>query len=78
QYPNMGGVSFEITPSDARVIVDGYDVGSAGQFTSTSPALGLPAGPHHIEIVANGYRTMSSDVDVRAGQVIPFQGQMER
>ena len=76
--PNPGGLSFEITPSDAHVIVDGYDLGSVGQFTPTSQALGLPAGRHHIEIVANGYRTMASDVDVRAGQVIPFQGQMER
>jgi PEGA domain-containing protein len=73
-----GGLSFEITPSDAHVIVDGRDVGSVGQFTPTSQALGLPVGRHHIEIVANGYRTMSSDVDVRPGQVIPFQGQMER
>jgi hypothetical protein len=73
-----GGLSFEITPSDARVIVDGRDVGSVGQFTPTSTALGVPVGRHHIEIVADGYRTMSSDVDVRAGQVIPFQGQMER
>jgi len=74
----MGGLSFEVTPSEARVVVDGYDVGSVGQFTSTSPPLGLPIGRHHIEIVANGYRTMSSDVDVRDGEVIPFQGQMAR
>jgi hypothetical protein len=75
---NTGGLSFEITPSDARVIVDGHDVGTVGQFTSTSEALGLPAGRHHVEIVANGYRTMSSDVDVIPGQVIPFQGVMQR
>jgi hypothetical protein len=75
---NTGGLSFEITPSDARVIIDGHDVGSVGEFTPSSQALGLPAGRHHIEIVANGYRTMSSDVEVLAGQVIPFQGQMER
>jgi hypothetical protein len=75
---DTGGLSFEITPSDARVIIDGRDVGSVGQFTPTTQALGLPVGRHHIDIVANGYRTMSSDVDVRAGQVIPFQGQMER
>jgi hypothetical protein len=75
---NMGGLSFEITPSDARVIVDGEDVGDVGQFTPRSAPLGLTVGRHHIEIVANGYRTMSSDVEVLAGQVIPFQGQMER
>jgi hypothetical protein len=74
----MGGLSFEITPSDARVIIDGDDVGDAGQFTPRSAPLGLRVGRHHLEIVANGYRTMSSDVDVHAGEVIPFQGQMER
>jgi hypothetical protein len=75
---NAGGLSFEITPSDARVIVDGHEIGTVGQFTPTSQPLGLPAGRHHVEIVANGYRSMSSDVDVLAGQVIPFQGVMER
>jgi hypothetical protein len=75
---NAGGLSFEITPSDARVIVDGHELGAVGQFTPTSQPLGLPAGRHHVEIVANGYRSMSSDVDVLAGQVIPFQGVMER
>jgi len=75
---NTGGLSFEITPSDAHVVVDGHDLGTVGQFTATSQPLGLPSGRHHVEIVAQGYRTMSSDVDVLAGQVIPFQGTMER
>jgi len=76
--PDTGGLSFEIMPSGARLIVDGQDVGSVGEFTSTSPPLGVPVGRHHIDIVADGYRTMSSDVNVRPGEVIPFQGQMER
>ena len=75
---NTGGLSFEITPSDAHVIVDGRDLGTVGQFTPSSQPLGLPAGRHHVEIRADGYRTMSSDVDIIAGQVIPFQGVMER
>jgi hypothetical protein len=75
---NTGGLSFEITPSDAHVIIDGHDLGTVGQFTPSSQPLGLPAGRHHVEIVANGYHSMSSDVDVVAGQVIPFQGVMER
>ena len=40
--------------------------------------MGLPAGHHHVEIRANGYQTMSFDVDIVAGQVIPYQGTMER
>ena len=75
---NLGGMSFEITPSDAQIFVDGNNVGTVGQFTPTSQPLGVPAGRHHVEIRNDGYKTMSFDVDIAAGQVIPYQGQMER
>ena len=75
---NLGGMSFEITPSDAQVFVDGNYVGTAGQFTPTTQPLGVGSGHHHVEIRDAGYKTMSVDVDIVAGQVIPYQGQMER
>jgi hypothetical protein len=75
---NMGGLSFEITPNTAQLFVDGTQVGSVGEFTPTSQPLGLTAGRHHIEVRASGYRTMSFDVGIVAGQVIPYQGTMER
>ena len=75
---NTGGVSFEITPSTAEVFVDGQYMGTVGQFTPTSQPLGLTPGRHHVEIRAPGYRTMDFDVDVIAGQVIPYQGALER
>jgi hypothetical protein len=74
---NLGGMSFEITPSDAQVFVDGSYVGTVGQFTPTTQPIGVPSGHHHVEIRSVGYKTMSFDVDVVAGQVIPYQGQME-
>jgi PEGA domain-containing protein len=75
---NTGGVSFEITPSNAEVYVDGQYVGQTSQFTATSQPLGLSPGRHHIEIRASGYRTVDFDVDIIAGQVIPYQGVLER
>ena len=75
---NLGGMSFEISPSDAQIFIDGNPVGTVGQFTPSSQPLGVPAGRHHIEIRQSGYKTMSFDVDIVAGQVIPYQGQMER
>ena len=75
---NTGGLSFEITPSDAQLFIDGAMVGTVGQFTPTSQPLGLAAGRHHVEVKAPGYRTMSFDVDIIAGQVIPYQGTLER
>src|SRR5581483_2602690 len=53
-----GGVSFDITPDNAAVFVDGTYVGTAGTFNPTSMPLGLIPGKHHIEIRASGYRTM--------------------
>jgi len=78
QQTNMGGVSFDIQPSDAQVYVDGQYVGTVGQFTPTSQPIGLTAGRHHIQITAQGYHTMEFDADVVAGEVLPYQGTLER
>ena len=81
QGPNQvttGGVSFEISPDTAEVFVDGSYVGTVGHFTPMSQPLGLTPGRHRVEIRAPGYRTMDIDVDIVAGQVIPYQGVLER
>jgi len=75
---NTGGLSFDISPSSAELFVDGNLIGTVGQFTPTSQPLGLPAGRHKVEVRASGYRTISFDVDIVAGEVIPYQGTMER
>ena len=75
---DTGGVSFEITPTTADVFVDGSPVGTVGEFTPRTEPLGLTPGRHRIEIRAPGYRTMTFDADIVAGQVIPYQGTMQR
>jgi len=75
---NMGGLSFEITPATAQLFVDGRAAGTVGEFTPTTQPLGLPAGRHQIEVQAPGYQTLTFDVDIVAGQVIPYQGTLTR
>ena len=75
---NTGGVSFDITPGDAEVIVDGNPVGTVDEFTPTSQPLGMSAGRHRVEVRAPGYKTITFDVNIVAGQVIPYQGNLER
>jgi hypothetical protein len=75
---NTGGLSFDITPGEAEVIVDGNPVGTVDQFTPTSQPLGLTAGRHRVEVRAPGYQTITFDVNIVAGQVIPYQGNLER
>jgi hypothetical protein len=75
---SRGGISFEITPDTAEVFVDGTYVGTAGEFGPAAQPLDLPGGRRHVEIRASGYRTMTFDADVQSGQVIPYQGTLQR
>jgi len=75
---NMGGLSFDVTPNTAELFVDNTLVGTVGQFTPTTQPLGLEAGRHRVEVRAPGYQTLSFDVDIIAGQVIPYQGTLTR
>ena len=72
-----GGVSFEITPVDAEVYVDGTHVGRVSNFGPLSQPLSVAPGRHLIEIRRAGYQTLSFDADIAAGQVIPYQGAMQ-
>jgi len=72
-----GSMSFEITPSDAAVIVDGVYVGRVSELGPTTQPMGFKPGRHHVEIRASGYQTLSFDADVVAGQVLPFKGEMQ-
>ena len=73
-----GGISFEITPDHATVFIDGTYMGTAGEFGPDSQPLDLTVGRHHVEIRASGYRTMTFDADIRGGQVLPYQGTLQR
>lgn len=73
-----GGMTFEITPSDASVFIDGTYMGTGHDFGPTLQPLGLSVGRHHIEIRAEGYKTMSFDADVTAGQVTPYRATLQR
>jgi hypothetical protein len=73
----IGGVSFDITPGEAAVFVEGVYVGPARDFSATAPPLSLAAGRHHFELRAQGYETLAFDVDVIPGQVAPYQGTLQ-
>jgi hypothetical protein len=72
-----GGVSLEINPPDAAVYVDGAYAGQVADFDGTRQPLTLVEGRHQIEISADGYQPMVFDVDVVAGQVIPYRGDLQ-
>jgi len=73
---NFGGVTFDIQPTNAAVYVDGKYIGTVAEFSPQQPPLSLMLGRHHVDIRAEGFQTMSFDMDVVAGQVTPYQGAM--
>ena len=75
---SAGGVSFEITPNDAEVFVDGTYRGTVDQFGPQTEPLRLAPGRHHIELRAQGMQPMSFDTTITAGQVTPYRGSLAR
>jgi hypothetical protein len=73
-----GGLSFEITPPEAEVFIDGQYFGVVSQFSSNEPPLWLAPGRHRIEIRAAGYDSVVFDVDIISGEVIPYHGDLRR
>jgi hypothetical protein len=73
---DYGGISFDITPGDATIFVDGIAVGAAQTFSPSSAPLTLVPGLHHVVIQKPGYQSATFDADVTEGQVIPYQGTM--
>jgi hypothetical protein len=74
----LGGLSFEIRPPDADVYIDGQYFGTVSQFSPTEAPLWLAPGRHRVEIQAPGYQVIAFDVDIVPGQVIPYQGDLQR
>jgi PEGA domain-containing protein len=72
-----GGISLEISPSTAEVFIDAQFVGRVADLGPTTQPLAITPGRHHVEVRASGYQTLSMDIDIVAGQVIPYQGQLQ-
>jgi hypothetical protein len=71
-----GGVTLEISPSDAEVFVDGQYVGQVRDFDGVGAPLNLTVGRHRVDVSAPGYEPLWFDVDVRPGQLVPYRGDM--
>jgi len=72
-----GGVSLEISPSNAAVYVDGAYAGVVRDFDGRRQPLTLAGGRHHIEVDAPGFEPWAFDVDIVAGQVLPYRGDLQ-
>jgi hypothetical protein len=70
-----GTVELRVQPASAAVTIDG------AAWLSSDPGLfvvELPAGRHHVEVSAPGYRTFTTDIDVTPGDTAPLNVSLVR
>jgi hypothetical protein len=75
---DVGQLRLIVSPRFGDVYVDGYFAGRVDDYDGTFQALKLEAGPHHIQIVAQGYAPLDFDVRIDAGRKITYRGSLRR
>lgn len=71
-----GGVRIDLPQRDAEVSADGYFVGTVDDFDGVLQQANLEAGPHRIEIRAQGFEPIAFDVNVEPGRTITYRSSM--
>jgi hypothetical protein len=66
----------DVVPLDAHVYIDGFFAGSADDFGWTLHP--LEAGPHRIEIRADGYEPVTIDVRIRQDDTLTYAKALSR
>jgi hypothetical protein len=76
-YRGSGGLRLKVKPANAQVYVDGYFVGVIDSFDGAFQRLSVDAGPHRIELKAEGYETVEFEVMVTPGDTVTYKGEMK-
>jgi len=73
-YFDTGELRIDVSPSYADVFVDGYFAGRVDDYDGIFQALKLEGGPHHLQIVAQGFTPLDFDVRIEPGRKITYRG----
>jgi hypothetical protein len=71
-----GEVKLSIDPDRAAVFVDDQYAGHAHEFGGAGRAMLLSPGMHHIRVALPGYRSFTTDIEVRANQKYDIKTQL--
>ncbi len=75
---DVGQLRIDVSPRDADVYVDGYFAGRVDDYDGVFQSLKLAAGPHHIQIVAQGFAPLDFDVRIEPDRKITYRGALPR
>lgn len=76
--PNRAYVDCDISPEDARVFVNGREIGEADDFDGFPRHLTLRPGRYRLEFRHPGYRTLVVEVDLRRGWLFRLDDDLQR
>ena len=76
-HGETGSLRLKIKPRNAQVYVDGYFAGEVDQFDGIFQRLTIDAGNHHIEIRADGHKTIEFDVLIAPGETVTYKGELQ-
>jgi hypothetical protein len=75
----MASIRLRLSPSSAKVYVDGALVGTVDDFDGLTDHLKVTAGEdHRIEVKAEGYETFVPDVVLEAGKTVTVRGSLKK
>jgi len=71
-------IRMSVSPADASVYLDGQLYGSAERLSRLHGELRVDSGSHRIEVVRPGYRSIRRDVEIRPGQHLSLDFDLQR
>jgi hypothetical protein len=76
-YRGVGSLRLKVKPAHAQVYIDGYYVGVIDSFDGVFQRLSIDAGPHRVELKAEGFETVEFEVMVTPGDTVTYKGEMK-
>jgi hypothetical protein len=74
---DAGNLRLKVEPKHAEVYVDGYFVGTVDDFDGIFQKLNIDAGPHRIELRAEGFEPTEFEVLVTPRETVTYRGEMK-
>ena len=76
--PDLTAVDTDVSPEQARVLLDGELIGVADDFDGHPDYLYLKPGHYTVEFQLQGYRSEKVEIDAQAGRYFPIKLDLER
>jgi hypothetical protein len=75
--PVLGRLVLDVAPATAQIFVDGYYVGVPEDFSAGRGGGLLAAGPHHLDISADGHEPVAVELMIAAAHAVTYRATLK-